>query len=202
MNYLIAFLLWAGFGVIHSAFISLRFTNWAARVMGKYFVFYRLIYNIKSIIFFIVLVMITNTLDSELVVYFTYPWTILQLFLLITAGVTMIWCFWGYDVLEFLGVRQIMNLFDTKDSVQKKEITKKGLLKFVRHPLYVLFIIIMWLLDSTRVGIFVRLILTAYIIIGTWLEEKKLVKEFGTAYIQYQKEVPMFIPFTKKRHKK
>jgi protein-S-isoprenylcysteine O-methyltransferase Ste14 len=39
--------------------------------------------------------------------------------------------------------------------------------------------------------------LTVYIIIGTKLEEKKLVLEFGEAYIKYQKEVPMLIPFTK-----
>ncbi|MEI6143491.1 MAG: hypothetical protein WCP85_29715 [Mariniphaga sp.] len=45
--------------------------------------------------------------------------------------------------------------------------------------------------------IIVNLVLTVYIIIGTFLEEKKLVLEFGETYIQYQKEVPMIVPFTK-----
>jgi len=40
-------------------------------------------------------------------------------------------------------------------------------------------------------------VLTAYIIIGTRLEEKKLVLEFGESYTKYQHEVPMLIPFTK-----
>jgi protein-S-isoprenylcysteine O-methyltransferase Ste14 len=198
MNYLIAFLMWAGFGVIHSALISLRFTNWAARVMGKYYACYRLIYNLQSIVLVIVLMLVTRTLDSELVIHFTYPWTILQMFLLITSGGLMVWAFLGYDVLEFFGVRQIMNPGREKVSAQPKEISKKGLLKIVRHPLYLLFIIIVWSLNSTGVGILVRIILTVYIVVGTWLEEKKLVKEFGSAYIQYQKEVPALVPFIKK----
>ena len=39
-------------------------------------------------------------------------------------------------------------------------------------------------------------VLTIYIIIGTVLEERKLVLEFGDTYIRYQREVPMLIPFT------
>jgi protein-S-isoprenylcysteine O-methyltransferase Ste14 len=35
------------------------------------------------------------------------------------------------------------------------------------------------------------------VIIGTQLEEKKLVAEFGDTYVTYQHEVPMLIPFTK-----
>jgi protein-S-isoprenylcysteine O-methyltransferase Ste14 len=42
-----------------------------------------------------------------------------------------------------------------------------------------------------------NVVLTIYVIIGTKLEERKLVLEFGDTYIQYQKEVPMLIPFTK-----
>jgi len=33
------------------------------------------------------------------------------------------------------------------------------------------------------------------------LEERKLVMEFGASYIQYQKEVPMLIPFVKWKSK-
>jgi protein-S-isoprenylcysteine O-methyltransferase Ste14 len=32
------------------------------------------------------------------------------------------------------------------------------------------------------------------VLIGTWLEEKKLVLEFGETYVKYQQEVPMIIP--------
>ncbi len=37
-------------------------------------------------------------------------------------------------------------------------------------------------------------VLTAYLVIGTFLEERKLVVEFGDQYRQYQREVPMLFP--------
>ncbi len=43
--------------------------------------------------------------------------------------------------------------------------------------------------------IIVNIILTAYLVIGTLLEERKLVREFGEEYRAYQKRVSMFIPF-------
>ena len=49
--------------------------------------------------------------------------------------------------------------------------------------------------------IVINTVLTVYVIIGTKLEEKKLVLEFGDAYIKYQREVPMLIPFTKAKSK-
>jgi len=49
------------------------------------------------------------------------------------------------------------------------------------------------------VDIVVNIILTVYVIIGSILEEKKLILEFGDAYKKYQDDVPMLIPFTKRK---
>ena len=38
---------------------------------------------------------------------------------------------------------------------------------------------------------------TLYILIGAYFEEKKLVREFGTAYQEYKSRTPMLIPFMK-----
>jgi protein-S-isoprenylcysteine O-methyltransferase Ste14 len=43
--------------------------------------------------------------------------------------------------------------------------------------------------------IIVNVILTSYLIVGTHLEEKKLVMEFGEKYLIYQKRVSMLIPY-------
>ncbi len=40
----------------------------------------------------------------------------------------------------------------------------------------------------------VNVILTAYLLTGTVLEERKLVLEFGDEYKEYQKKVSMFLP--------
>jgi len=40
-------------------------------------------------------------------------------------------------------------------------------------------------------------VLTVYIIIGTLLEEKKLIAEIGQPYLIYRSRVPMLIPWKK-----
>jgi protein-S-isoprenylcysteine O-methyltransferase Ste14 len=47
---------------------------------------------------------------------------------------------------------------------------------------------------SSLIAVF---IIIAYTIIGMHLEERKLIDQFGDQYKQYQKKVPMIIPFWK-----
>lgn len=200
MKYLIVALMWVGFGLTHSLLISIRFSNWVNRTLGRYSAFYRLAYNLVSLILFIVLLSYTKTLDNELIIKFMPPWTIIQQTLLIASGAVMIWAFLSYDYLEFIGIRQIIAFGDKNDLTQPKPITKKGLLGIVRHPMYLATIVFMWSLNSTKADIILHLVLTFYILIGIVLEERKLVKQFGSAYIEYQNEVPALIPFIKKKN--
>jgi len=77
------------------------------------------------------------------------------------------------------------------------DLITKGIYSMIRHPMYLALIIYLWCQTFRVVDIIVNIILTIYVIIGTILEEKKLILEFGEAYKQYQKKVPMLIPFTK-----
>ena len=74
---------------------------------------------------------------------------------------------------------------------------QNGLHRRVRHPLYMGTFMFIWslflLFPSLSLGIS-NVIITVYTIAGARLEEKKLVKEFGAAYIAYREKVPMFIP--------
>ena len=63
--------------------------------------------------------------------------------------------------------------------------------------MYLALIIYLWCQTFRAVDIVVNIILTIYVIIGTKLEERKLVLEFGETYVKYQQEVPMLIPFTR-----
>ena len=196
LKYLIVILIWAGFAFIHSLLIDQRFSNWAKQVMGRYFSYYRLLYNFLSLTLFISLLKYSKSLDTELVIEFQPPWTILQYFLLIGSAFIILWAFLSYDTLEFIGIRQIKD--EGNKGHSSVTITNRGLLGVVRHPMYLATIIFMWSLNSTRVDIVVHLILTIYILIGIKLEERKLINQFGSTYIEYQKKVPALIPFAKK----
>ena len=71
----------------------------------------------------------------------------------------------------------------------------------MRHPMYLALIVYLWSQTLSITEVVINSVLTIYIIIGTKLEERKLILEFGDAYIKYKQEVPMLIPFTIRKAK-
>jgi methanethiol S-methyltransferase len=198
MEYLIICIIWAAYCVLHSFLISTRLTKTLTSFLGKYYAFYRLFYVVFSLWLFIVMLNYTKTIESEIVITYLYPWSVVRLVLTYGSLLMFFWSFFlDYDCLSFFGIRQILNI-SKADSVNPEEaIKRKGLLGVVRHPMYLALIIFLWSGTFKVIDIYLNLILTAYVLIGTILEEKKLVLEFGDAYTKYQHEVPMLIPFTK-----
>jgi len=101
---------------------------------------------------------------------------------------------------ELTGLQQIYNNWKDKQA-EKTTFKTKYLYKFVRHPLMLGFLIVFWATPFMTLGhLFFTGIMTLYIFISVkYLEEKDLRKEIGPAYEEYQENVPMIIPFTKRR---
>jgi protein-S-isoprenylcysteine O-methyltransferase Ste14 len=74
------------------------------------------------------------------------------------------------------------------------EFDSRGVLGLIRHPWYLGVFILIWARDMTLKGLIINLVLSAYLVIGTVLEERKLVLDFGNKYKEYQLQVSMFIP--------
>jgi protein-S-isoprenylcysteine O-methyltransferase Ste14 len=199
MEYLLAALLWGVYVSLHSFLISVRFTNLMNRLLKNYYAFYRLFYVLISLILLIPLINYTSGVDDKVIVTYDLPISIIRYVLISGSLLMFFWAFFfDYDSLSFFGIRQILNFGKEKKINSTEGIKRNGLLGIMRHPMYLALIIYLWCQTFRVMDIVINAVLTIYVIIGTILEEKKLVSEFGEAYTRYQKEVPMLIPFTKK----
>ena len=202
MKYLIIASMWAGYCALHSYLISIGFSNLMNRLLKKYYAFYRVLYILISLFLLIPLINYTAQLDNKEIIIYGPVLNILRYLLISGSLIMFFWAFFfDYDPLSFFGVRQIINFGKVKKTNESDELKKSGLLGIMRHPMYFALIVYLWSQTHKMADIVVNAVLTVYIIIGTILEEKKLVLEFGEKYIKYQKEVPMLIPFTKAKRK-
>lgn len=151
------------------------------------FKYYRLFYNIVSIISLFPLLLIYIQYANHFI-HQSWWIIILGLILLLDGIIIIIVTFRFYDSGLFFG-------WDTTD--RKEELQKKGIHQYVRHPLYFGSFLALWggfLLFRTDLALIYVCISTAYLIIGTRLEETKLVKLYGTQYKKYMSAVPRLIP--------
>ncbi|HEY1544792.1 MAG TPA: isoprenylcysteine carboxylmethyltransferase family protein [Xanthobacteraceae bacterium] len=98
---------------------------------------------------------------------------------------------------ELFGLHQVANNL-TGRTMPPLRFRTPFFYKFVRHPIYLGFIIAFWSMPTMTVG---RLLFaaatTAYILIGILLEERDLVDVFGDDYRRYRARVSMLIPWRK-----
>jgi protein-S-isoprenylcysteine O-methyltransferase Ste14 len=187
--------LWITYFFIHSAMISITATEYMKRALGERYRFYRLFYNAVAIVTFIPVAMYTRSLDTEPVFRWTGYLKILQV-LLISIGILLIVsAVRKYDMLQALGVRQIFSGASHRVLAQKGEILDTGILGLVRHPLYLAVLLLIWTRNLSVPFLIVNVIMSAYLIIGTILEEHKLIVEFGNAYKEYKQRVSMLFPY-------
>lgn len=186
MNYFVLTGGWVLYFTLHSVMASEGVKERVRHGLGSGYRFYRLFYSAVSTMGLVVLLMINANLKTAY--FFESEGIIRYLSLMLTTfGVmTIQLAFRQYRLKSFLGF-----------APEQRSLRREGILKLVRHPIYsglILTTIGFFLFIPNLATLITCACILAYLPVGIYLEEKKMIGYFGQVYLDYRREVPALIP--------
>lgn len=194
MVYILLCILWITWCFLHSFFTNTKTSSWFRERLGTKFVYYRICYNLFSLITVLPLLYWQGIIPGPVVIPLSPFLKIIKSIAVLSAIIIVAGSFFSFDTREFLGIKQIIT--KKKEREEKPVISKHGFYGVVRHPMYLGGIVFFAALmtDATLAQFLGYFILAVYMIIGTIREDRRLAEELGDIYKNYQKEVPILLP--------
>jgi len=196
-DFIILSLLWTIWCTLHSLMISITFASFLEKKLKHAFRFYRLFYNIIAAVSFFWIFLYSAGIKGPLVFQWSGWLQLIQIVTLLSSAVLFLAGGWNYDFLQFIGLRQIKEGTNHTSISETNIINTSGILGITRHPWYLGAVLFIWTInqDIYAASMTVKTIWTIYLIVGTLLEERKLVIEYGDEYLKYKQKVSMLFPF-------
>jgi protein-S-isoprenylcysteine O-methyltransferase Ste14 len=171
---------------LHSALAADQIKDFLKRNFPAIVRSYRFLYSFFAIVNFLLLGWFHSLVHSDLV--FTASDT--------STGVS-VFLMWSGAGIVWLALRSYpFSFWFTEPG--SSGLVKQGLNAWVRHPLYLgtLFLLLgFFLFSPSYKNLLFVVISILYLIIGSLLEEQKLLKQYGKEYAEYRESVNMLIPF-------
>jgi methanethiol S-methyltransferase len=194
-KFILLVVFWVGWCVLHSLLITPAITGRIQNRWGRYFAYYRLGYNLFSLLTLIPLWSYTKSLSGLKGVHGSWPYSPVQALIALLGLAAFVAGGRAYDLPFFLGFRQIKDSRATSLLSASGPLKSSGILGMIRHPWYAGGLLFIWAQKMDRPILIMSLILSVYFIVGALVEERKLTRIYGQVYRDYQQEVSMFFPF-------
>lgn len=102
---------------------------------------------------------------------------------------------------DLFGLRQVWRHARGQGPAPEAPFVVRALYRIVRHPIMLGFLIAFWATPTMSLGhLLFALVTTGYILVAVkFLEERDLVAHYGETYRAYQRQVPMLLPWRKRK---
>jgi len=187
---------WCGWCTLHSLLITASVHQWIEKKGGLWLALYRPVYIGGACLSLGAVMWYTATVPQQF--FAPPPWWLqaLRCALLVYAAVLFVGGLRAYDMRTFLGLRQWRAYRQGRVMDALSALNTGGILAYVRHPWYSGGVALLWGLPGlSDVSLVTRLILSLYLVLGAFLEERKMHSRFGADYLAYCRRTPMFIPW-------
>ena len=183
---------WVAYFAIHSIVASLWLKRLVATRWSELMPAYRLLFNVLALLLLLPPVVLMYHLKGEFLWQWIGPAAWLANGLALLAVLGFLWSLRYYDGMEFFGLRQWRAGVRTVEDQERFRISP--LHRFVRHPWYALALVLIWTRDMNPALLLSAVLITLYFVIGSRLEERKLMAYHGEVYRIYRTKVPALIP--------
>jgi protein-S-isoprenylcysteine O-methyltransferase Ste14 len=98
---------------------------------------------------------------------------------------------------DLFGLRQVWTYGQGRGPAPDVPFVTRAFYRIVRHPIMLGFLIAFWATPTMSLGhLLFALMTTGYILVAVkFLEERDLIAQFGDTYRDYQRQVPMLLPW-------
>ena len=180
------------YGVVHSVLATFKVKDMTRRYLGiSADRTYRLFYNLIALLTYLPILALMAILPDERLYSIPFPWVLLTT---VIQGLAIIILFLGLlqtGLWSFLGIKQLFIL----PQEPQTELVVHGLYRWVRHPLYMAGLLFIWFSPVMTYNTLAMTVgLSVYLILGAFVEERKLIREYGVSYLHYQEQTPMMVP--------
>lgn len=190
------------FGVVHSVLAGKKAKGWVRQRLGeqRYEAIYRLAYNILATLMLVPLALPLVFSPGEVVWQVESPFLALLLNLLRLMGLAGLGAsLLQIDLGRFVGLSQVAAYLRGEPlPLADEPLQTGGVYALVRHPLYLFSLLLLWPAPTmTEALLAFNIGSTAYFLIGSLFEERRLLHSFGDDYRQYRDHVPWMIPMVR-----
>ena len=198
MTPVIVAVLWIGWCAMHSILIDPAFTGVVKARLPGLIRYYRLLYNGWSLATLLPLMAYTRRVGGT-VIFSWQGWAAVSVRILLLAAALLL--FWNgakrYNFQSFLGIKQLRDGEAPVLLSSTQDFLPSGVFKFTRHPWYLGSFLAIWTIfrEYPSPLLVAAMILSVYLVVGTLLEERKIILEYGHSYRRYQQQVSMLFPW-------